>query len=221
MDSDKCRELVISSIRHHFDGALKMVAQAGGSSGKAPSAIENVRSSLVKAASGVDARVYDDYDLSSKLLNPGVDLAYRSAIVSDVERDDEWVAVLAVGLEELDEHTQKVVGSWRNEEAMKRDLGKTTARRLLVFISCAKMTVTVNPFFTIVNETKDKSFALSPCVFQWGIPQPNGQTAIVGHVELKQELLDRAERMLSVIDSSHSARLLNDHVRGAHPGTMQ
>lgn len=221
MVPDKCRELVIGSIRHHFDGVLKMVAQAGGSSGKAPSAIENVKSSLVKAASSVEARVYGDYDLSSKLLNPGVDLAYRSAIVSDVERDDEWVAVLAVGLEKLDEHTQKVVESWGNREAPKRHLGKSTARRLLVFISCAKMTVTVNPLFTIVSEIKGKSFALSPCVFQWGILQPNGQTTLVGHVELNHELLDGAARLLSVIDSSHSARLLDDHVRGAHPGTMQ
>lgn len=221
MNPEKCKELVIGSIRHHFDGMLEMVAKVGGAKGKAPAAIEGVKSSLIKAASAVNARIYEDYELSAKLINSGVDLAYRSAIVSDVERTDEWIAVLALGLHELDAHTQKVVNSWRDEETLKRDLGNIEGRRLLVFICCAKKTVTVNPLFMIVNKTKDNSFALSPCVFQFPIPQPEGPPAVVGHVELNQERLAHAERLLKVIDSSHAAQLLNDHIRGAHPGTMQ
>lgn len=221
MDSGKLKELVIGSIRYHFDGALKMVERVGGNDSKASLAIENVKSSLIKAASMVDARVYDDYELSAKLLKPGVDLAYRSAIVSDVDRSDEWIAVLALGLETLDDHTRKVVESWHNQDAVKRDLGITTAQRLLVFIVCAKRNVTMNPLCAIATETEGNSLALTPCVFSWGIPQPNGQTAVVGHIELQQELIEHAQRMLSVIDSSHSARLLNDHMRGGQAGTVQ
>ncbi len=221
MDSVQCKELIIGCIRYHFDGARQKVEEAGGGSGKALSAIANAKSSLVLAASGVDARTYDDHDLSSKLLGPGVDLAYRSVIVSDVKRDDEWVAVLAVGLDKLDEHTRKVVLSWHNQAGLKRDVGETTPRRLLVFISCAKKLVTMNPVFSIASETAGKSLVLSPCVFQWPISLFNGQSKVIGYVELTQELLDWAGRMLSVIDSSHSARLFNDHVRGADLGTMQ
>jgi hypothetical protein len=221
MDSVKLKELVIGSIRHHFDEALKMVEQVGGAGGKAPSVIENVKSSLIKAATSVNARVYDDHEFSDKLLNPGVDLAYRNVIVSDVTRNDEWLAGLAVGLEALDEKTRNVVGSWHNQNALKRDLGKNTARRLLVIIVCAKKIVTMNPFCTIVTETEDKSLALTPCVFSWSIPQSDGKFAVVDHVELQQELLEQANRMLSVIDSSNSARLLNDHIRGTQYGTTQ
>jgi hypothetical protein len=220
MDSVKCKELVVGCIRHHFDGALQRVKQLGGGSGKAPPAIENIKSSLVRAAGGVDARIYKDYDLSSKLLEPGVDLAYRGVIVSDIKRDDEWVAVLAVGLAELDEHSRKVALSYMP----KREDGDAIPRRLLVFITCAERTVTMNPRFVIASEVENKSTALSPCVFQWAIPQPNGQSAVVGHIassELGKEFVDWAALMLSVIDSSHTARLHDEHLRGEPTGTMQ
>lgn len=220
MDSVKCKELIIGCIRYHFEGALQEVKDAGGASGNAPPAIENIKSSLVSAASGVEARVYDDYELSSKLLEPGTDLAYRSVIVSDMQRDDEWVAVLAVGLSELDGHSRKVALSYMP----KSDGRRVTPQRLLVFITCAGRKVTMNPRFVIVSEGENKSVALSPCVFQWAIPQPNGEFAVVGHIapsELAQEFLDWATLMLSVLDSSHAARLHDDHVRGVSPGTMQ
>ncbi|QGZ60526.1 hypothetical protein [Paraburkholderia acidisoli] len=220
MESVKHKELIIGCIRHHFDGALQMVKNVGGGSGKAPPAIANIKSSLVNAAGGVDACIYDDHDLSSKLLEPGVDLAYRSVIVSDLKRDDEWVAVLAVGLTELDEHSRKVVLS----HVPKRDGGEASPRRLLVFIACADGTVTMNPRFVIASAVDNNSIALSPCVFQWAIPQPNGQSAVVGRIapsELGQAFLDWAALMLSVLDSSHAARLHEDHVRGETPGAIQ
>ncbi len=220
MEKIDYKELIINSIRYHFDGALDAVVKVGGAQGKAPPAIEKIKSSLVNAASSAEARVYGDYELSPKLLGAGVDLAYRKVVVSDVNREDEWVALLAVGLELLDEHSQKVVASWHNQTELQQSVGSLTPRRLLVFIQCAKKTVTMRPAFSIANETAEKAMVLSPCVFQWSIPQSDGQYAVVGHVELRQELLDDANRLLSVIDSSHSAKLFDDHVRSIGSKSM-
>ncbi|WP_129112246.1 hypothetical protein [Burkholderia pseudomallei] len=172
MDSVKCKELIIGCIRYHFEGALQEVKDAGGASGNAPPAIENIKSSLVSAASGVEARVYDDYELSSKLLEPGTDLAYRSVIVSDMQRDDEWVAVLAVGLSELDGHSRKVALSYMP----KSDGRRVTPQRLLVFITCAGRKVTMNPRFVIVSEGRTSLLHFHRAFFSGLSPSPTASS---------------------------------------------
>lgn len=109
MGSTPHKHLIIGAIAYHFDGSLQQVVDVGGGQGKAPPAIVAIEACLVNAAQRVDARVYEDVTLAPRLLEPGVDLAYRPMVVKDPGRDDEWWAMLAVGLEDLDEHSLKIV----------------------------------------------------------------------------------------------------------------
>lgn len=221
MDALQCKDWVVGCITRHFDGALAAVGKVGGAGGKAPAAIEAAKLSLVRAAWGVRATIYPDYELSAKILKSGVDLAYRNIAQSDAPGSEQWLAVLAVGLEELDEHTRKVVSSWHGQSAVSEELGETVPRRLIAFITRGNGVDTFTPVCAIANEVQGQKLALTPCVFQWAIPQPNGQSAVVGHVDLNQEVVDWMQRAFSLVDSAQTARLHEEHSRGVDYGTMQ
>ena len=137
MDGIQAKKFVVGSIDHHFNGLRDLVAQNGGSV-KATNAINVIQATLLKAAQNAAVETLPDYELSDRMLKPGIDIAWRKVIVSDTSLTDEWVAALAVGMEQLDEHTRKVVESNHNQVAIKESLGSTAARRLIVFVNCAK-----------------------------------------------------------------------------------
>jgi hypothetical protein len=222
MQPHKLKELVIGSIDHAFNTWVDIAAKASNGDSKAIPAIHAMQKSIVAAASSVEARVYADDEFSAKIVAPGIDLAYRAAVVSDSSRDDEWIAVLAIGFEHLDEHTRKVLHSHVDPRVKNSNLAGAETRRLLVSLVCAKKTVTLDPFFTVVVETFEKNLALIPAPPSWVIPQPNGQHLLINHMEADtyQERLDIASRRLSVIDSAPAATLMNAHVRGTSGGSM-
>ena len=76
------------------------------------------------------------------------------------------------------------------------------------------------PVCAIVISMDDGSFGLSPCLFSWGIAQPSGPSAVIGHMEVTSEHTDHYELLLKVVDSSQAAGLFNEHVRGTPMGTM-
>lgn len=213
------KELVIGSILYHFDGALEMVGKLGGSGGKAPAAIENVKASLVSAATKAVARVYENQELSSKILTEGIDLAYRHTPSGNPNTADGWIAALAISLNELDAHTQKVVKSWHEQVSFAPSEGIVKPRRLVIFISASNKIVTTNPVFSIANETESKSIIFTPCVFQWSIPQPVGPSAVVGYVAPTPDMLERNNAMFAIIDSSHASQLIELHVNASNLGT--
>jgi hypothetical protein len=222
MEPNKLKELVIGSINNTFNTWVDVAAKASNGDGKAIPAIHGMQKSIVAAASSVDARVYADNEFSAKTVLQGIDLAYRAAAVSDATRDDEWIAALAIDFQNLDEHTRKVLHSNVDPQVKNSNLGGAATRRLLLSLVCAKKTVTLDPFFTVVVETSDKKLALIPAPPAWAIPQPNGQNLVINYMEAKtyQERLDIASRRLSVIDSAAAATLMNAHVRGESGGRM-
>lgn len=212
MDGIQAKKFVIGSIDHHFNGLRNLVAQNGGSV-KATNAINVIQSTLLKAAQNAEVETLLDYELSERMLKPGIDIAWRKVIVSDTSLSDEWVAALAIGIKELDEHTRKVVESYHKQVAIKESLGATQARRLIVFVNCAKRLITMQPVCGIYLETVDGKSAIVPCVFQFGLPHASGQTMMVGHQEITSETVEWLNIMVSVLDSENSARLHDEHVR--------
>jgi hypothetical protein len=178
--------------------------------------------SIVAAATSVNARVYADDEFSAKLVVPGIDLAYRAAVVSDTNRDDEWIAALAIDFNCLDESTRKVLHSNVDHRVKNSNLAGAETRRLVVTLVCAKKVVTLDPFFTVAVETSDKKLALVPAPPSWAIPQPICQHFVINHMHANtyQERLEIASRRLSVIDSAAAAILMNAHVRGSSDGPI-
>jgi hypothetical protein len=212
MDGMQVKKFIVDSIDHHFNGLRDLVAQNGGSV-KATNAINVIQATLLKAAQNAAVETLPDYELTDRMLKPGIDIAWRKVIVSDTSLNDEWVAALAVGMEKLDEHTCKVVESNHNQLAIKESLGFTTARRLIVFVNCAKRVITVQPVCGIYLETSNGTSAIVPCVFQFGVPHASGQTMVVGHREVNSETLDWLNMMVGVLDSENAAKLHDEHVR--------
>lgn len=212
MDGIQAKKFVIGSIDHHFNGLRDLVAQNGGSV-KATNAINVIQATLLKAAQNAEVEALPDYELSERMLKPGINIAWRKVIVSDTSLSDEWVAALAIGIEALDEHTRKVVESNQNQVAIKESLGATVARRLIVFVNCAKRVITMQPVCGIYLETAGGKGAIVPCVFQFGLPHASGRTMVVGHQEITSETLEWLNIMVSVLDSENSAKLHDEHVR--------
>lgn len=222
MEPTKLKELVIGSIDYTFNTWADIAAKASNGGSKAIPAIQGMRKSIVAAASNVDARIYADDEFSSKIVLPGIDLAYRGCVVSDSSRNDEWIAVLAIDFENLDEHTRKVLHSRIDPQVKNGNLAGAEPRRLMVSLVCAKKKVTLDPFFTVVVEASDKKLVLVPAPPSWAIPNPDGQHLVINHMEAStyQERLDIASRRLSVIDSAPAAFLVNDHGKGTPSGPM-
>lgn len=212
MDSKQVKEFVIGSIDYHFNGLRELVEQNGGSV-KVKNAINVIQTTLLKAAQNAEIEPLPDYELSDRMLKPGIDIAWRKVIVSDASLTDEWVAALAVSMDQLDEHTRRVVESYHNKIAFKESLGSTTARRLIVFVNCAKRVITMQPMCGIYLETADGNSAIVPCVFQFGVPHASGQTMTVGHCEINSETSDWLNNMVSVLDSENAAKLHDEHIR--------
>lgn len=221
MDGKQAKKFVIDSIDHHFNGLRDLVAKNGGSV-KATNAINVIQATLLKAAQNAEVETLPDYELSERMLKPGINIAWRKVIVSDTSLNDEWVAALAIGIEELDEHTRNVVESNHDQVAIKESLGATMARRLIVFVNCAKRVITMQPVCGIYLETADGKSAIVPCVFQFGLPHASGKTIVVGHQEITSETIEWLNIMISVLDSENSAKLHDGHVRsGQGPQEQQ
>lgn len=222
MEPKQLKELVIGSIEHTFNAWADLATKHSNGSSKALPAIKAMQKSIMTSANKAEARVCPDYEFSSKIVLPGIDLAYRSAVISDITRDDEWVAALAIDFDNLDEHTQKVLHSHVDPQLENSNLAGAEARRLLVFLVCARKIVTLDPFFVVVVETAEKKISLIPTPPSWSILQPSGQYLVINHMnpDTRGERLDIASRRLSVIDSAPAAALMNAHIRENSSGSM-
>lgn len=222
MEPTKLKDLVVGGIERTFQAWAEIATRAGGGSGKAVPAIQGMQTAILEAVKNIDARIYPDDEFSSKVALTGADLAYRSAIVSDASRDDEWIAALSIGFEQLDDHTRKVLLSHVDPQIADGVLAGSQARRLLISVICAKRTISVDPFFTVIVVTPADKLALVPAPVAWAVPQPAGPHLIINHMEVEsyQERLDIASRRLSIIEAATAASLMDDHVRGAPSGTM-
>jgi hypothetical protein len=220
MDTKKLKELVIGSVNYTFNTWADIAVKASNGKSKAIPAIREMQKSIVAAATSIDARIYRDEEFSARVVAPGIDLAYRMAVVSDASRDDEWIAALAIDFEHLDAHTRKVLHSRVDPMVAKSNLAGAETRRLLLSIIALKKIVTLDPFFTVVVETSNKKIALIAAFPTWSIPQPNGQYLGINHIDAEtyEARLDIASRRLSVIDSEAAATLMNAHVRGDASG---
>lgn len=216
MDPIKLKELVIGSTNATFNMWADLATKASGGGSVAIQAIKKMQTSIITAAQGVEARVYPDDEFSTIVRAPGVDLAYRSAIVSDASRDDEWIAALAIGFDQLDEHSRKMLQRHHEVNVKDTNLASSEPSRLLISLMCAKRVVTLDTFFTIVVVTPEQKLALVPAPVSWAISQANGPHFVINHLapETYQDRLDSANRRFSVIDSAPAATLLNQHIRG-------
>lgn len=216
MEPKKLKELVIGSIGATFNAWADMATKASNGNSKAIAAMRGMQKSILGAATSVDARIYADDEFSSRIVLPGIDLGYRMAIVSDTNRDDEWIAALAIDFQNLDEHSRGVLQSHVGRSLESSNLAGAEMRRLLLSVVCAARTITLDTFFTAVVETSDKKMALVPASPAWAISQPNGPHFVINGMnpETYQERLAIASRRLSVIDSAAAAMLVNSHIRG-------